>query len=424
MNTLAGLQKTLAYATNAHTGEFYRTLYEIDLDEPFLHIASMKDWLALPFVTKDMLIATPLSERSFIPLHLLDHLRTSSGTSGKPPLFSPRTPLRGMEYRMQYHSFSAATLAYCVPAMPHWHELYQKAHGKKPRVIAYDPKNHRASVRVARLAGVDSISTFAFHIRTIGEDMIQEKMNEQIRFIEICGESCTRALFEYIRTTFPNATLIPFYGSSEAEDSPMGMPCRAITGEEPLSLYHAKPSQYHELIDPLTGELIEPIAGAEGELVVTAFPGEPSAFPLVRFRTGDIARVIDTECCTHGTWSFTLLGRTELDSVKIPGGVLRADEIERVLRLFKDRVSDIFTLHCYTRETEHGPLFEPILEIEPRGAVALESLAYDISQKLLTGPTHTYATGVSEGRYLPLRCIVKDQAEKGDRKHTKIVRHN
>lgn len=392
-------------------------------DDTPLSVTSLEEWRALPLVTKDMLIAAPLSVRSFIPLPLLDHLRTSSGTSGKPPLFSPRTSLRGMEYRMQYHSFSHAILAYCVPAMPHWHEEFQKQHGHPPRVIVYDPKNPRASVRLANVLGVDSISTFAFHIRCIGEEMRREDMHERIRFIEICGEACTTALFEYIKTTFPNATLVPFYGSSEVEDSPMGVPCRPITGEEPLSIYHAKDSQYHELINSSTGENIEPKAGVEGELVVTAFPGEPSAFPLVRFRTGDMARVVETECPTHNTWSFTLIGRTDLDMVKIPGGIIKAHEIERVLRLMKGRVSDIFTLHCYTKQTAEGPFFEPVLAIRPLAKNTPQDFAKEIAEKLFVAPEYTYAMGVSEKKYLPLQCM-ELQFTVETKKHTRIVHHS
>lgn len=403
------LQKLVDYVSGARAkSNFYRNLYQ----KTFPTI-SKDEWLSLPFVTKETLLAMPLWERSFVPLSKLDHVRTSSGTSGKPPLFSPRTLLRHTEYRLLYHDFKKPILAYLVPAMPHWHEEAQRSLGVSPHVISFDPTTPQASARLAALAHADSMSLFAFHIPLVGPHLKREGVGENFKFIEICGEACTQALLSYMRETFPNATIIPFYGSSEVEDSPMGVPCRAITGEEPLSLYHAKSSHYHELIDPETLEVLVPTAGVEGELVVTAYPGEPCAFPLLRYRTGDMAKVVDTTCTTHGVWSFTLIGRSELDFVKVQGGVLRADEIERVLRMFATEVTDTFTLVA-------GQDFE--LKVEAKAGVDLNALARKIESELRIGPKVTYAQGVVEGRFLPLRLSILGDDLPTGKKHKRIVR--
>jgi phenylacetate-CoA ligase len=47
-----------------------------------------------------------------------------------------------------------------------------------------------------------------------------------------------------------------------------------------------------EIIDPATGELVEP--GEKGELVLTTL--SVRAFPLIRFRTGDMARLVTDPC--------------------------------------------------------------------------------------------------------------------------------
>ncbi len=415
------LDKLVAHCTDPAGNGFYRDLYGVRRDAPALHIRTREDWHALPFLTKDALLARSFRERIFLPNSEIDHLRPSSGTSGKPPLFSPRTELRGMEYRLQYHDFKNAILAYTVPAMPHWHEQFQKSHGLSPRVVVFDPRRAAASVRLARDAGVDSVSLFAFHIPLVAGHMVREKINTRIKYIELAGEAVTRLLFDFIRATFPNAVIIPFYGSSEVEDSPIGMPCRAITGEEPLSVYHAKESQYHELLDPGTMQIVEPEIGAEGELVITAYPGKPSSFPLLRFRVGDTVRVVENPCPAHGTWSFTILGRTAMDFMKIPGGLLRADEIGRVLRTLQDRVSDRFELHCFERQTPVGPLLEPVLHVEPRGVIDMKILAKDISHLLRVAPSFTYSDGVAQRRYLPLACTLLQII--AGQKTKRIVRH-
>lgn len=394
----------IAHVTDPKRGLFYRELYGMQPGDHAISVDSEKEWLALPILEKKHLIARPLKERIFLPLSHLDHLRPSSGTSGRGPLFSPRTYLRGMEYRLKYHDFKRPVISYTVPAIPHWHEEFQLAHGITCGTISFDPKHPAACARLARDAGADALSVFAFHIPLIAPHLVHEGIAGDIRLIEIAGESCSRKLFEFIRATFQNATIIPFYGSSEVEDSPIGMPCRAIDGQEPLALYHGKQSHYMEIRDPDSGEMLKPVSGTEGELIITAYPGEPSSFPLIRFATGDTVRVVDETCPEHGTWSFTLLGRTGMDFLKVPGGILRADEIERVLRTLPEEVSDSFEVLCGETASARGPLLSPLLRVELKKPADLDSLAARISTLLRVSPTMTYSDGVREGRYAPLTC--------------------
>jgi phenylacetate-coenzyme A ligase PaaK-like adenylate-forming protein len=396
--------RLITLVTDATHGNFYRTFYGLNEGVPAKEIDTEEEWCALPLLTKDNIMERSLKERVHIALRTIDHLRPSSGTSGKGPLFSPRTPLRGMEYRLAYHDFKKPLIAYTVPAMPHWHEEFQALHGSRVATVSFDPANPAACARLARDAGADGMSLFAFHIPLIAPHLVREGIADDIRFIEIAGEACTRKLYDFMRSTFPNAAILPFYGSSEVEDSPIGMPCRAITGEEPLSLYHGKPSHYMEVIDPESGNVLAPNKGVEGELVITAYPGEPSSFPLIRFRTGDTVRVIDEHCARHGTWSFTILGRTAMDFIKVPGGVLRADEIERVLRTMPEDVTDSFELHCSETDSPAGPLFTPTLLVELKRSVDLNDLASRVSEQLRVSSLMTYAVGAQEGRYAALAC--------------------
>ena len=65
-----------------------------------------------------------------------------------------------------------------------------------------------------------------------------------------------------------------------------------------------------ELIDPRSGDVIAPVAGAEGELVYTALRRQAS--PLLRFRTRDQVVVTDTECqCGRTGFKVRCVGRTD-----------------------------------------------------------------------------------------------------------------
>jgi phenylacetate-coenzyme A ligase PaaK-like adenylate-forming protein len=419
------LQSIVRRCTEPQAPNLYRNLYGMEVNAPALHITGEDRWRALPLLTKDALLNTPLKERCFAGNADIDHIRVSSGTSGKPPLFSPRTAARGIEYRLTYHDFSGAILAYTTPAMPHWHEALQESLGHSPRVITYDPKNPEISIQLAEIARVDAISVFTFHMHTIGTLMLKAGMAEQIRFIEMCGEVCTRALFEYLRNTFPNAVILPQYGSGEVENIPMGIPCHAITGEEPLSVYHVKDTHYHELLNPETEEIIPRVAGAEGELVLTSYPGEPAALPLIRYRTGDIVRILDTRCATHDDLVFTVLGRAQADFLKVPGGMLRADEIERTLRMLSDFVTDRFELHLYQQAASSGPGIRAVMHVELLESAPQKDLtlmAQKISQLMRIGPSRTYGKAVAEGALGELTCVALSTARsKG--KHKRMVSH-
>jgi phenylacetate-CoA ligase len=65
-----------------------------------------------------------------------------------------------------------------------------------------------------------------------------------------------------------------------------------------------------ELIDPESGAVVVPVAGASGELVYTALHREAS--PLVRFRTRDHVVITGTECaCGRTGYKVRCVGRTD-----------------------------------------------------------------------------------------------------------------
>ncbi len=390
-------------------GRFYRRLYGMKEGDAPLSINSWEEWKTLPLLTKSDLLNEPLSERSFLPIRDVDYLTSTSGTTGTLPLFSPRTQLLEYEFRTEF--YDAAGPVFSSKLVPHQQEQFLSARNLWPRVVVIDPRNPESSVRLARAAGVDAIFAFLSHIPLVAGHMVRESIAENIRFIEVAGETCSRAQFEYMHRTFPNAVIISTYGLSEVENSPVGIPCRPMTAGNPLPVYHAKDGVYLELLDTKTGTVLEPEAGVEGELVITAYRGEPAAFPTLRYKSGDTVRVVDEHCTAHGSWSFTVLGRSDIDFVKIPGGMLKVDEIGRTLRALNDVVTDNFVLHL--RNAADGARTRAILHVEPHAAVDLAVLAGRIAIELRVSPTSSYADGVAQGLYEPLICQLLDKA-RGD----------
>jgi len=87
-----------------------------------------------------------------------------------------------------------------------------------------------------------------------------------------------------------------------------------------------------EVIDPQTGEVLPP--GSLGELVITTLTKE--AFPVVRYRTGDLCRIIDKPCaCGRTTVRISRIEGRSDDVVVIKGINIVPQRIGEVLERIK-----------------------------------------------------------------------------------------
>ena len=121
-----------------------------------------------------------------------------------------------------------------------------------------------------------------------------------------------------------NIKACDIYGLSEIIGP--GVSCECIEAQAGLHINddHFLP----EIIDPDTGEVLP--EGEWGELVITTLTKE--AFPLIRYRTGDITRLI-TEPCVCGrtnTRMDRVTGRTD-DMLIIRGVNVFPSQVESVL---------------------------------------------------------------------------------------------
>ncbi len=119
-------------------------------------------------------------------------------------------------------------------------------------------------------------------------------------------------------------TALDIYGLSEIIGPGVAMEC--LEGKNGLHVW--EDHFLVEIIDPDTGERLP--EGRQGELTFTSLTKE--AFPLVRYRTGDVCSFTTEECpCgrTHGRMS-RVKGRTD-DMLVIRGVNVFPSEIERIL---------------------------------------------------------------------------------------------
>jgi len=136
---------------------------------------------------------------------------------------------------------------------------------------------------------------------------------------------------------------------------------------------------FPELINPDSGEVLEMVDGAEGELVYTLIDRE--CCPVVRFRTRDRITVF-TDTCECGRTSFRIrcIGRTD-DMLILLGVNVFPSAIKDVVTSFRTRTTgDMIVLL-----DEPGPKVEPPLRIQVEytsGEKDLEALKKELENVL------------------------------------------
>lgn len=142
-----------------------------------------------------------------------------------------------------------------------------------------------------------------------------------LKYCICAGEPWTEAMRQEIeQRLFVKAT--DNYGISEV----MGP---GVAGEclEQAGMHVQEDHFYAEIINPQTGQVLD--AGEEGELVLTTLTKE--AFPVIRYRTGDICRIIAEPCAC---------GRTFRRISRIQG---RCDEVVVIkgINIIPERIGDV-----------------------------------------------------------------------------------
>lgn len=166
-----------------------------------------------------------------------------------------------------------------------------------------------------------------------------------------------------------------------------GVECDALDG------YHLREADlYFEVVDPDTGEPCP--EGASGEIVFTTLTRQ--GMPLIRYRTGDTARMITTPCpCGSHLKRIGYAEGRKAGTVRLgSGGVLKITEMDeamfgiRGLLDYRANVSTTsegtFTLHVDVHRSETGgPTHEDVL----KALDGMDTIQQSIANRCLQPPT-------------------------------------
>ncbi|KAF0179862.1 MAG: phenylacetate-CoA ligase [Nitrospirae bacterium] len=346
---------------------FYRKTFDtlgIDPDA----FRSLDDLRKLPFTTKEDLRASYPYGMFAVPLREVVRIQASSGTTGAPTV-----------------------VGYTRNDLKHWSNLVA-------RILTAAGVTQNDIVQIAFDYGLFT-GAFGFHYgaERIGASVIPISSGNTRRQLKImqdfrtsallCTPSYALALAEAIQESGTSVSSLSLkYGLfgaepwSEAMRSELQDKLKIIATDnyglsevmgpgvagECLERNGLHINEDHFFVEVINPETLEPVApGETGELVITTLTRE--AFPVIRFRTRDLTRLLPEPCvCGRTLTRMTkVMGRTD-DMIKLRGITVFPSQIEAVL--------------CATEGVE--PHFQ--IEIDRKGALDEMTLLVEVSDSLFS----------------------------------------
>jgi len=315
-----------------HTVGFYKKSLDAAKINPD-DIKSIADMKRLPFITrKDMRDNYPYGLFS-VPMSSIVRLHASSGTSGKSTVFGYT--------KRDIETWSDLVARCLVAAGLTKNDIIHNAFGYGlftgglglhygaekigASVIPMSGGNAKRQIMILQDFGPTVLCctpSYALHLAEEGKAMGVDMKSLKLRVGIFGAEPWNKAMRDEIEKAF-GITALDLFGLQEVIGPGIAMEC--LEGRNGMHIF--EDHFIVETINPQTGEVLP--EGAEGELVFTTLTKE--ANPLIRYRSGDVSRLI-TEPCRCGR-----------SHVKMERVLKRSDDmlIIRGVNIFPSQVEDI-----------------------------------------------------------------------------------
>lgn len=402
------MHRALTFALHNPHSDFYRRKYgagfEALLSQPVA---------AIPFLTRPEIEAAPLRSRVFVPQTMVRFIRSTSGSTGKNVIGFPmleeglyqeylksigHVPVSGQlsRYFEPYFSsmniksqllFSAGSFVHEVRVRGMEGRMFISGDFAQPKLTA----QLAAEIAVESMVGNPSgLVDFAPYLKEAGAA-------EGLRLIISVGERPTALQFSVLQEVFPNAKIALQYGLTESQGF-VGYTCPERMSTDPKALHLAEGTMLMELIDPDTHANIPLVPDAEGEVVITTH--EPQAFPLIRYRTGDFARIRSETCSCEGSpLLFECMGRLTLDRIRVPRGVLTIAAVDQAVAGLSIEIKEFAASWDTAGEV---PGLSITLYMDEGDGELDEAIAKTLSEGIKIAPALSYADIVAEGSVRPI----------------------
>lgn len=356
---LSLLQNTLDRLYN--NNEYYKQLFD-EMNLNIKDIKSLDDVEKLPFLTKETireqypygLFATP--QEDIIRLH------ASSGTSGKPTLTAyTRNDIEVWSEIIARSIVAAGGRQSGVLHNAYGYGLFTGGlglhHGGEKlgiTVIPVSTGNTSRQILVINDMKPDVICATPSYALYLAEVMEKEGIDPRktsLKYGIFGAEAWSEEMRAQLEERF-DIKAVDIYGLSEVMGPGVSIECV----EEQNGLHIQEDHFYVEVIDPDTQQRLP--EGEYGELVFTSLTKE--AFPVIRYRTGDIASITRKPCSCGRTTVRMSRPKGRIDDMLIIKGVnVFPSEVERSLL----KVSEL-TPNYQLRVWRNGHVDDVSLEVE------------------------------------------------------------
>jgi len=316
-----------------HTVGFYRKSFDkagVSPDD----IRSLDDLKRLPFTAKQDLRDNYPFGLFTVPMTNIVRVHASSGTTGKPTVVGYTRRDIDTWAELMARAFAAAGLtkndiihnAYGYGLFTGGLGAHYGAEKLGASVIPMSGGSTKKQILLLQDFGPTAICctpSYLLFLAEAGREMGVDMKSLRLRVGILGAEPWSERMREQIESEL-DITALDIYGLSEIMGPGVGIEC--IEGRNGLHIF--EDHFIVEVINPATGEVLP--YGEKGELVFTTLTKE--AFPLVRYRTKDISRLMPQMCKCGRTFvrMERISGRSD-DMLIIRGVNVFPSQIESVL---------------------------------------------------------------------------------------------
>jgi len=311
---------------------FYRERFENAGVKPS-DVKALEDVVKLPFTTKDDLRDTYPFGMFAVPMENVVRVHSSSGTTGKPIVVGyTRADINTWSELTARIAVAGGATARDIAQMAFGYGLFTGGFGMHAglerigaSVVPISTGNTERQVMLMKDFGSTVLvctPSYALHIAEVGEAMGVDFSKLALRVGLFGAERCSERMRQEIEDRL-RISATDNYGLTEVMGPGVAGECRFKNG-----LHINEDHLLVEIINPSTGEPVAP--GEEGEIVFTTLTKE--AFPVIRYRTRDLTRLIEEPCECGRTLARMekVHGRTD-DMLIIRGVNVFPSQVESVL---------------------------------------------------------------------------------------------
>lgn len=397
------LQKIFDYAVNNQYSPMYRDLYGLKTSSK---LRAIDEWEKLPLITRDFLQSYPFHKRIFIPFAQLDSIKSSSGSSGKGVLITPRCAFH--DYKKMYAG--KPVLVFERPV--HQTLVALQRYGRTAPVINGDNANLELSISIASKLEVKAIEYPATILSQLEPLVEKYNLTNTLEYVFPTGERMTEEKVKLTQKVFPKAQIHILYGASELP-TVAGV---SLPHTNQPDIYQPTSTHYWEILDD--NEKAMSKEGDTGRLVLTTLLHENLALPLLRYDIGDMATISKA---SNDYWNreYRILGRKDLDYVTTPMGQIRVDALEQTMRKMCPTLVDDF--QCEVNSKKKPGLIIKIKSDSFPSDQSVSAVVDFISKNLRTGPTRTYQDGVDVDLCHPIEVTLVEKFDSTGGKFKKLI---